>query len=64
MGVFGNLLGGAIADCLAKRLGYHGRPLSATGAELSAGVLVRTRTGCFVNGLPDVCRHGVSHETF
>eukprot|EP00435_Cladocopium_sp_Y103_P056665 s643_g19.t1 len=27
--VFGNLIGGAVADCLAKRFGYHGRPLSA-----------------------------------
>eukprot|EP00434_Breviolum_minutum_P028452 symbB.v1.2.025170.t1/scaffold2430.1/size88086/5 len=29
MGIFGTLLGGVIADCLAKRLGYHGRPLNA-----------------------------------
>ncbi|CAK9078725.1 Caltractin (20 kDa calcium-binding protein) (Centrin) [Durusdinium trenchii] len=29
VGVFGNLLGGFIADILAKRFGYHGRPLSA-----------------------------------
>ncbi|CAJ1328562.1 unnamed protein product, partial [Effrenium voratum] len=29
VGVFGNLLGGVIADALARRLGYHGRPLSA-----------------------------------
>ena len=33
MGVFGNILGGAIADCLAKRLGYHGRPLSVGSSE-------------------------------
>ena len=30
MGIFGTLLGGVIADCLAKRLGYHGRPLNVT----------------------------------
>jgi len=29
MGIFGNLLGGMVADALAARLGYHGRPLSA-----------------------------------
>lgn len=29
VGVFGNLIGGAVADCLAKRFGYHGRPLNA-----------------------------------
>ncbi|CAE7519521.1 spns1 [Symbiodinium pilosum] len=29
VGVFGNLLGGVVADCLAARLGYHGRPLNA-----------------------------------
>ncbi|CAE7224399.1 spns1 [Symbiodinium sp. KB8] len=29
VGVFGNLIGGVVADCLAARLGYHGRPLSA-----------------------------------
>eukprot|EP00931_Biecheleriopsis_adriatica_P088469 TRINITY_DN62781_c0_g1_i1.p1 TRINITY_DN62781_c0_g1~~TRINITY_DN62781_c0_g1_i1.p1 ORF type:complete len:609 (-),score=126.05 TRINITY_DN62781_c0_g1_i1:106-1686(-) len=29
MGIFGNLLGGIVADALARRLGYHGRPLSA-----------------------------------
>eukprot|EP00440_Ansanella_granifera_P051568 gb/GFBE01055907.1/.p1 GENE.gb/GFBE01055907.1/~~gb/GFBE01055907.1/.p1 ORF type:complete len:521 (+),score=106.98 gb/GFBE01055907.1/:1-1563(+) len=29
MGIFGNVIGGLIADCLARRLGYHGRPLSA-----------------------------------
>jgi len=28
-GAFGNLLGGLIADKLASRFGYHGRPLSA-----------------------------------
>eukprot|EP00438_Fugacium_kawagutii_P027870 Skav203268 [mRNA] locus=scaffold2987:93412:96144:+ [translate_table: standard] len=28
-GVFGNSIGGMIADCLARRFGYHGRPLSA-----------------------------------
>eukprot|EP00933_Yihiella_yeosuensis_P059215 TRINITY_DN601_c0_g1_i4.p1 TRINITY_DN601_c0_g1~~TRINITY_DN601_c0_g1_i4.p1 ORF type:complete len:526 (+),score=108.53 TRINITY_DN601_c0_g1_i4:87-1664(+) len=28
-GVFGNLLGGLVADSLARRFGYHGRPLSA-----------------------------------
>jgi MFS family permease len=28
-GVFGNLIGGLVADSLARRLGYHGRPLSA-----------------------------------
>ena len=33
MGVFGNLLGGVIADALARRLGYHGRPLSARGPK-------------------------------
>lgn len=29
MGIFGNLLGGLVADSLARRFGYHGRPLSA-----------------------------------
>jgi len=29
VGIFGNILGGLIADSLARRLGYHGRPLSA-----------------------------------
>eukprot|EP00931_Biecheleriopsis_adriatica_P056761 TRINITY_DN3365_c0_g1_i3.p1 TRINITY_DN3365_c0_g1~~TRINITY_DN3365_c0_g1_i3.p1 ORF type:complete len:500 (+),score=99.49 TRINITY_DN3365_c0_g1_i3:47-1546(+) len=29
MGIFGNILGGLVADALARRLGYHGRPLSA-----------------------------------
>ncbi|CAE8734065.1 unnamed protein product [Polarella glacialis] len=29
MGMFGNILGGLVADSLARRLGYHGRPLSA-----------------------------------
>ena len=28
-GVFGNIAGGMIADALARRFGYHGRPLSA-----------------------------------
>ncbi|CAL1153694.1 unnamed protein product [Cladocopium goreaui] len=28
-GVFGNSIGGMIADALARRFGYHGRPLSA-----------------------------------
>jgi len=28
-GMFGNLLGGVVADALARRFGYHGRPLSA-----------------------------------
>jgi len=28
-GMFGNLLGGMVADALARRFGYHGRPLSA-----------------------------------
>lgn len=27
--MFGNLLGGVVADSLARRFGYHGRPLSA-----------------------------------
>lgn len=29
MGIFGNILGGLVADALARRFGYHGRPLSA-----------------------------------
>jgi len=29
MATFGSLLGGLVADALAKRLGLHGRPLSA-----------------------------------
>jgi len=28
-GIFGNVLGGLVADALARRLGYHGRPLNA-----------------------------------
>lgn len=28
-GAFGNLLGGMVADALARRFGYHGRPLNA-----------------------------------
>ena len=35
VGIFGNILGGVVADCLAKRLGYHGRPLSA---QISVGI--------------------------
>jgi len=35
VGVFGNLLGGVVADCLAKRLGYHGRPLNA---QITVGI--------------------------
>lgn len=34
VGVFGNLLGGFIADILAKRFGYHGRPLSDTWLQV------------------------------
>ena len=29
MGMFGNIIGGMVADALARRFGYHGRPLSA-----------------------------------
>jgi len=29
VGVFGNTLGGIVADALARRFGYHGRPLNA-----------------------------------
>jgi MFS family permease len=29
VGIFGNLLGGYVADALAARFGYHGRPLNA-----------------------------------
>ena len=29
MGTFGGLLGGVVADFLARRCGLHGRPLSA-----------------------------------
>jgi MFS family permease len=29
VGIFGNLLGGIVADALARRFGYHGRPLNA-----------------------------------
>lgn len=29
VGIFGNMLGGIVADALARRFGYHGRPLNA-----------------------------------
>jgi len=29
VGIFGNALGGLVADALARRFGYHGRPLNA-----------------------------------
>merc|ERR1712232_108721 len=29
VGIFGNMLGGFVADALARRFGYHGRPLNA-----------------------------------
>jgi len=29
VGIFGNTLGGIVADALARRFGYHGRPLNA-----------------------------------
>merc|ERR1712048_323116 len=29
VGIFGNTLGGFVADALARRFGYHGRPLNA-----------------------------------
>merc|ERR1711948_200526 len=29
VGIAGNMLGGYVADALARRLGYHGRPLNA-----------------------------------
>eukprot|EP00913_Durusdinium_trenchii_P007923 g7432.t1 len=40
VGVFGNLLGGFIADILAKRFGYHGRPLSDTWLQVLAQISV------------------------
>merc|ERR1712232_951921 len=35
VGIFGNLLGGYVADALARRFGYHGRPLNA---QITVGV--------------------------
>merc|ERR1712151_177665 len=39
IGIFGNMLGGYVADSLAKRCGYHGRPLSAQ-VTVSVGLVL------------------------
>jgi len=59
IGIFGNLLGGYVADALARRFGLHGRPLNAQ-ITVAAGIpLIYLMYAGIEPGTGDVWTHGV-----